>query len=147
MTITVSEFCVTQAQFPCFKVSGFPLREARIFCVQKHTNTRRSAQRSGTSLPMPPMVKKWRILYAESHEKIFYFQAGQDCWPASLPAGRSFQSTPSAHLLGAGLRTLAGFCPRLAQGFASAAGTFFPVAFKRLCGNHTNHDIQRRRTS
>lgn len=127
-------------------VRVFPLGRRGLFCVQKQ-QTRRFAQREGTSHPRPPRVKKWRIFHAESNEKIFYPRAGPDCRPVPPPAGRNFLQPLAVLLPGTGPRTHAGCLPRLAQGLASAAGTSFPVAFKRLHGDHTDHDIQRRRTS
>lgn len=41
-------------------------------------------------------------------------------------------------------RELARALPRASR---LAAGNLFPVAFERLHGDHTDHDIQRRRTS
>lgn len=136
-----------QAQYPCFKVSGFSHWEGAGFFASKSNRTRRTAQRKGTSHPRLPRVKKWRIFYAGSNEKIFYPRADPDYRPVPPPAGRNSLQPFAVLLPGTGPWTQAGTCPRLAQGFASAAGNLFPVAFGRLHGDHTDHDIQRRRTS
>lgn len=128
-------------------MSEFSHGEGAGFFASKSNRTRRFAQREGTSHPQPPRVKKRRICYAKPGEKLFYFRAGPDCRPVPPPAGRGFLHTFAVLLPGTEPRTQAGYFPRLAQGFASAVGALFPVAFERLHGDHTDHDIQRRRTS
>lgn len=124
-----------QAQYPCFKVSGFSHWEGAGFFAPESSKTRRAAQRKGSSRPRPPRGKKRRMFYPESSERIFYFRASPDCRPVPPPAGRDFLPTLAVPLPGTGSWTQAGVRPPPAQGFASAAGVFLPAACKRLCGD------------
>ena len=79
------------------------------------------------------------------YEKLLFPQAGPDSRPVPPPAGRGLRSNSPVQLLGTGPRTLAGF-PRLAQGRASAAGTSFPLACRRVCGDLTELLCQQRQS-
>lgn len=78
------------------------------------------------------------------YEKLSLSWAGHDSRPVPLPAGRGLLFTPSVHLSGTDLRTLAG-SPHLAQGRASAAGTCFPLPCRGVRGDHTKLLFQQRR--
>ena len=101
------------------------------------------AQRPGTCHPRAPRENEGRSLL-NRYEKLSLPRAGSDSRPVPPPAGRGLRSNPPVQLLGTGPRTLAGF-PRLAQGRASAAGASFPLACRRVCGDHTKLLCQQRR--